>query len=185
MAGFDFDAALRWARFDPRKTLARRKEGELPFISEDRVGGGAPLLDTCVYIDQMQGRTPDLVDVLIAAREANHSQPSTQPLPTPWVSPDGNTAVRSRRLPGMRIAVERDRKRHYEGSIRSRQKGWSSCTSSPIFLPIGSAFAAALAAGEETAAPNTAGMLAVGGAAALSSNRRPLRRPPTARTLLA
>lgn len=80
MAGFDFDAALRWARFDPRKTLARRKEDELPFISEDRIGGQALLLDTCVYIDQMQGRTPELVEALIAARQAHHSTVAIQEL---------------------------------------------------------------------------------------------------------
>ena len=80
MAGFDFDAALRWARFDPRKTLARREEDKLPFISEDRIGGQALLLDTCVYIDQMQGRTPELVEVLIAARQAHHSTVAIQEL---------------------------------------------------------------------------------------------------------
>jgi hypothetical protein len=78
--GFEFDAALRWARFDPRKTLARREEDELPFISEDRIGGQALLLDTCVYIDQMQGRTPELVEVLIAARQAHHSTVAIQEL---------------------------------------------------------------------------------------------------------
>ena len=80
MAGFDFDAALRWARFDPRRTLARREKDELPFISEDRIGGQALLLDTCVYIDQMQGRTPELVEVLIAARQAHHSTVAIQEL---------------------------------------------------------------------------------------------------------
>jgi hypothetical protein len=60
VSGFDFDAALRWARFDPRKTLARRQDSDLPFVRGDRIGGQSLLLDTCVYIDQMQGRTPDL-----------------------------------------------------------------------------------------------------------------------------
>lgn len=80
MAGFDLDAALRWARFDPRKTLARRQDSSLPFLREDRIGGQALLLDTCVYIDQMQGRTPYLLDVLIAARQANHSTVAIQEL---------------------------------------------------------------------------------------------------------
>jgi hypothetical protein len=80
VSGFDFDAALRWARFDPRKTLARRQDSDLPFLREDRIGGQALLLDTCVYIDQMQGRTPDLLDALIATRQANHSSVAVQEL---------------------------------------------------------------------------------------------------------
>lgn len=80
MFGFDFDAALRWVRFDPRKTLARRQDSDLPFLREDRIGGQALLLDTCVYIDQMQGRTPDLLDALIATRQTNHSSVAVQEL---------------------------------------------------------------------------------------------------------
>ena len=80
MSGFDFDAAKRWARFDPRETLARRQDSDLPFLREDRIGGQALLLDTCVYIDQMQGRTPDLLDALIATRQANHSSDAVQEL---------------------------------------------------------------------------------------------------------
>jgi hypothetical protein len=45
-----------------------------------RIGGQALLLDTCVYIDQMQGRTPDLLDVLIATRQPNHSCVAVQEL---------------------------------------------------------------------------------------------------------
>ena len=80
MAGFDFDAALRWARFDPGRTLARRRDELLPFAREDRIGGQALLLDTCVYIDQLQGRAPALVDQLIATRQANHSSVAIQEL---------------------------------------------------------------------------------------------------------
>ncbi|WP_245330659.1 hypothetical protein [Bradyrhizobium sp. AS23.2] len=78
--GFDFDAALRWARFDPRKTLARRQDSDLPFVRDDRIGGQSLLLDTCVYIDQMQGRTPDNLEVLIANRQTNHSSVAIQEL---------------------------------------------------------------------------------------------------------
>jgi hypothetical protein len=80
VATFDFDAAVRWARFDRQRTLARRKDAELPFVSEDRIGGQALLLDTCVYIDQLQDRTPDLLDALIAARQTNHSAVAVQEL---------------------------------------------------------------------------------------------------------
>jgi hypothetical protein len=80
VSGFDFDAALRWARFDPQKTLARRQDTDLPFLREDQIGGQALLLDTCVYIDQMQDRTPDILDLLIATRQANHSTVAVQEL---------------------------------------------------------------------------------------------------------
>jgi hypothetical protein len=80
VAGFDFAAARRWARFDPRRTLARRPEAELPFVDRDLIGGQALLLDTCVYIDQMQGRSPDIVGDLIAVRVVNHSTIAIQEL---------------------------------------------------------------------------------------------------------
>ena len=80
MAGFDFAAVRRWARFDPRRTLARRPDEELPFVDRDLIGGQALLLDTCVYIDQMQGRSPDILDDLVAARIVNHSTIAIQEL---------------------------------------------------------------------------------------------------------
>ncbi|WP_445219680.1 type II toxin-antitoxin system VapC family toxin [Bradyrhizobium sp. Pa8] len=80
MSGFDFDAALRWARFDPRKTLARRQDSDLSFVRGDRIGGQSLLLDTCVYIDQMQSRTPGFLEVLIANRQTNHSSVAIQEL---------------------------------------------------------------------------------------------------------
>ncbi len=73
MAAFDFDGAVRWARFDPRRTLARRPDSILPFATDERVAGQAMLLDSCVYIDQVQGRAPDIVAALVEARQANHS----------------------------------------------------------------------------------------------------------------
>jgi hypothetical protein len=78
--GFDIDAARRWARFDPRHTLARRNDSELPFVSAEEVAGQALLLDTCVYIDQMQGRAPDLVEQLVDTRHVNHSTVAIQEL---------------------------------------------------------------------------------------------------------
>jgi hypothetical protein len=58
VAEFDFDAARRWARFDRQQTLARRSEDALPFVEAGRIAGQGLLLDTCVYIDQMQDRSP-------------------------------------------------------------------------------------------------------------------------------
>lgn len=80
MADFDFDAARRWARFDPQKTLARRGDEELPFVKTGVIGGQGLLLDTCVYIDQMQDRSPQVLDDLIAQRQVNHSTVAIQEL---------------------------------------------------------------------------------------------------------
>lgn len=80
MTEFDFDSARRWARFDPQKTLARRSADELPFIEQSQIGGQGLLLDSCVYIDQMQGRSPQILDALIAQRQVNHSTVAIQEL---------------------------------------------------------------------------------------------------------
>ncbi len=80
MSEFDFDAARRWARFNARKTLARRGEEALPFVNSSLTGGQALLLDTCVYIDQMQDRTPQILDDVIARRQVNHSTVAIQEL---------------------------------------------------------------------------------------------------------
>jgi hypothetical protein len=80
MTAFDFDAARRWARFDPQRTRARRGDGELPFVTAGRMGGQALLLDTCVYIDQMQDRSPRVLDDLVAQRQVNHSTVAIQEL---------------------------------------------------------------------------------------------------------
>ena len=80
MAGFDFAGARRWARFDRKTTLTRRRDDELPFLDEDLIGGQALLLDTCVYIDQMQSRSPAILDDLTTARIVNHSTVAIQEL---------------------------------------------------------------------------------------------------------
>ena len=80
MAEFDFDAARRWARFDPENTLARRSDDELPFVSASLIAGQGLLLDTCVYIDQMQGRAPQVLDDLVTQRQVNHSTVAIQEL---------------------------------------------------------------------------------------------------------
>jgi predicted nucleic acid-binding protein len=73
VTAFDFDAARRWARFDPQEMLARRGDEELPFVDASLTGGQGLLLDTCVYIDQMQDRSPQVLDELITRRQVNHS----------------------------------------------------------------------------------------------------------------
>lgn len=80
MAAFDFDSALRWARFARQSTLAHRSDAELPFVHEDMLSGQGLLLDTCVYIDQLQNRSPRILDGLIAQRQINHSTIAIQEL---------------------------------------------------------------------------------------------------------
>jgi hypothetical protein len=80
VVAFDFDAARRWARLDPQKALARQTDEGLPFVNADLIGGQGLLLDTCVYIDQMQDRSPEVLDDLIAQRQANHSSVAIQEL---------------------------------------------------------------------------------------------------------
>ncbi len=80
MIEFDFDAARRWARLDPQRTLARRGDAALPFVNAGRLGGQGLLLDTCVYLDQMQDRSPQVLDDLVARRQVNHSTVAIQEL---------------------------------------------------------------------------------------------------------
>jgi predicted nucleic acid-binding protein len=80
LADFDFDDAIRWSRFDPQRTLSRRTDRELLFVREEGLGGPPILLDTCVYIDQMQGRAPAILERLIATRQTHHSTVAIQEL---------------------------------------------------------------------------------------------------------
>jgi predicted nucleic acid-binding protein len=71
---FDLDRSLR--RFKPqrrRSGLRRRADEELPQISEQPAGGLDLLLDTCVYIDILQGRAPEPVKRLLGIRVCHHS----------------------------------------------------------------------------------------------------------------
>lgn len=78
MSKFDYAAAIRWARFDPGRTLARRADEELPFLGNKATAGQELLLDTCVYIDGLQGRAPDCVADLLDVRLSNHSSIAIQ-----------------------------------------------------------------------------------------------------------
>lgn len=44
------------------------------------MAGQALLLDTCVYIDQLQGRAPTLIEQLVDTRQVNHSTVALQEL---------------------------------------------------------------------------------------------------------
>lgn len=80
LSDFDFNAAVRWSRFDPQKTLSRRPDSELPIIANLADAGQELLLDTCVYIDGLQGRAPDAVADILDLRQVNHSTVGIQEL---------------------------------------------------------------------------------------------------------
>jgi predicted nucleic acid-binding protein len=71
---FDLARALR--RIKPQRTadaMQRRRLPDLPLVQAPIAAGAELLLDTCVYIDVLQGRTPTTVDDLLEARILNHS----------------------------------------------------------------------------------------------------------------
>lgn len=70
---FRFANAARARRHDPKITLSRRDDRLLPFIGAGPTAGNGLLLDTCVYIDQMQGKAPQIVEDLLSIRIVNHS----------------------------------------------------------------------------------------------------------------
>lgn len=71
-----FDRAQSIRRLKPQRQappLERRPDSQLPFVTTPPTAGGELLLDTCVYLDVMQGRTPAEVDALLQIRTLNHS----------------------------------------------------------------------------------------------------------------
>lgn len=71
---FELAAALR--RLKPQKRMAalvRRPDAELDFLEPPVAAGEELLLDTTVYIDVLQGRTPPELRTLLAVRTCNHS----------------------------------------------------------------------------------------------------------------
>ena len=72
--GFDRKASIR--RIKPQRrisALSRRADAALPFVTSASPAGRELLLDTCVYIDVLQGKTPIDADRLLQARIVNHS----------------------------------------------------------------------------------------------------------------
>jgi predicted nucleic acid-binding protein len=71
---FDRRASIR--RIKPQRRaspLVHRKDADLPFVAGQPLAGRELLLDTCVYIDVLQNRTPITVDQILQARIINHS----------------------------------------------------------------------------------------------------------------
>ncbi len=53
-------------------TLSRRPDRDLPFVEEATAAGPPLLLDTCVYIDALEGALPDIVERLLLTRTLVH-----------------------------------------------------------------------------------------------------------------
>jgi predicted nucleic acid-binding protein len=71
---FELARALR--RIKPQRiadAIRRRPIADLPIVQKPVAAGAELLLDTCVYIDVLQGRTPASMDELLEARIVNHS----------------------------------------------------------------------------------------------------------------
>lgn len=72
--GFDLSEALRSLK--PHKytaTLERRADDDLPWVADEPAIGGPLFLDTSVYLDVLQGRSPVEVDTLLTYRRCHHS----------------------------------------------------------------------------------------------------------------
>lgn len=70
---FDLQRALR--RIRPQRfasPLPRRNRAELAFVGDPLLGVRELLLDTCVYVDVLQGHTPPELDALLQSRVLNH-----------------------------------------------------------------------------------------------------------------
>lgn len=71
---FDLDAALRRVKPSRKKRPLRRTPDEkLNWIEVVPTAGGPVLLDTTVYVDTLQGRSPEKLDAFISVRTCNHS----------------------------------------------------------------------------------------------------------------
>lgn len=71
---FELDRALRWLKPQSKlRPLIRRPYAELPWVDDAPAIGAPILLDTTVYIDLLQGRSPAALDEFITLRTCNHS----------------------------------------------------------------------------------------------------------------
>ncbi|RWA70936.1 type II toxin-antitoxin system VapC family toxin [Mesorhizobium sp.] len=72
--GFDLSETLRALKPHKRQgTLARRADDDLPWSDDEPIIGGPLFLDTTVYLDVLQGRSPAGVDTLLTYRLCHHS----------------------------------------------------------------------------------------------------------------
>src|ERR1041385_3907800 len=72
--GFDLDGCLRWLKPHRRRhDLHRRGDDALDWVDDAVSAGARVLLDTTVYIDVLQGRSPPKLDSLLRTRACEHS----------------------------------------------------------------------------------------------------------------
>ena len=72
--GFDLSAVLRWLKPQrKRRPLSSRPDNKLGWVNQVPTIGAPVLLDTTVYIDTLQGRSPVALDKFISLRTCNHS----------------------------------------------------------------------------------------------------------------
>ncbi|OCC03185.1 hypothetical protein BA190_19560 [Labrys sp. WJW] len=72
----NFELARALRRVKPQRvagTIRRRPLADLPSVMTPISAGTELLIDSCVYIDVLQGHTPVSVDDLLSARIINHS----------------------------------------------------------------------------------------------------------------
>jgi hypothetical protein len=71
---FDIDPALQWLKPQRKsRSLKRRHDDKLSWIADVPPIGSPVLLDSTVYIDTLQGRSPPALDAFITLRTCNHS----------------------------------------------------------------------------------------------------------------
>src|SRR5665213_3040679 len=71
---FDVDAALRWLKPQRKaRPFRRRQDDKLSWITDVARIGSPVLLDSTVYIDTLQGRSPPALASFITLRTCNHS----------------------------------------------------------------------------------------------------------------
>ncbi len=98
-----FDRRVSVRRIKPQRRaprLNRRNDSDLPFVTGHMPAGRELLLDTCVYIDVLQGRSSIEVDQLLQTRIVNHSTVAVSELTFPFGALDPA-------VPGTAIALKR------------------------------------------------------------------------------
>jgi predicted nucleic acid-binding protein len=69
----DLARTLRRLKPDKRRPrLLRRAESDLSFVAAENQAGPPLMLDTCVYLHVLRGKTPDRVDALLRSRTLLH-----------------------------------------------------------------------------------------------------------------
>jgi predicted nucleic acid-binding protein len=72
--GFELERTLRRLKPQRRaKPLVRRPDDEVPLLAAEAGVGPPLLLDTTIYVDVLQGRSPPDVDELLRLRTCQHS----------------------------------------------------------------------------------------------------------------